>query len=349
MQIIKPDTKINFVEKIRIALIMSSIVIAAGLIYMSIYGLNYGIEFKGGTEVRVKFNKSIKISKLRNSVAKLGYLSPTVQTVGSSGNEYLIYVNKAVSDTQSKGIAYKIVKNIKKVFPGTNIDLRSVNVIGPKFGKTLRDEAILAIIVATIAILFYVSIRFKVRFAIGAIIALIHDVLVTLAFVAIFHFQFTLQILAAILTIIGYSLNDTIVIFDRIREKLKMTRGKLPLNQIINTGINETLSRTLLTSLTTLFVLIVLFFFGGSVIHGFSFALIVGIISGTYSSIYIASPILLMFKQPLYIEEKGNINKPPDIAIESVTFDTHSDEKKKINRKKQNRSSSSKKKIKYRV
>jgi len=247
MQIIKPNTKINFVEKIRIAITMSSIVIAAGLLYMSIYGLNYGIEFKGGTEVRVKFNKKIKISNLRNSVAKLGYLSPTVQTIGSAGDEYLIYVNKAVSNTQSKGIAYKIVKNIKKVFPGTNIDLRSVNVIGPKFGKTLRDEAILAIIVATIAIMFYVSIRFRFRFAIGAIIALIHDVLVTLAFVAIFHFQFTLQILAAILTIIGYSLNDTIVIFDRIREKLKMTRGKLPLKQIINTGINETLSRTLLT------------------------------------------------------------------------------------------------------
>ncbi len=346
MQIIKPNTKIDFVGKNKIAIIISSVVIAMGLLYISIYGLNYGVGFKGGTEVRVKFGKNIRINKLRNVITKMGFLSPTVQTIGRSKDEYLIYVNKVVSDTQSKGIADKMVTRIKKMFPKVSVDLRSVDVIGPKFGKTLRDKAVLAIIVATIAILLYVTFRFKFRFAVGAIIALMHDVLVTLTFVAIFHFQFTLQTLAAVLTIIGYSLNDTIVIFDRIRERLKMARGKLPLKQLINLGINETLSRTLLTSLTTLFVIVVLFFFGGSVIHGFSFALMIGIISGTYSSIYIASPILLAFKQPLYTEENENINNRSNVIISD---NANSGSGGNSKRKSKHRNSSSKKQLKYRV
>ena len=306
MQFIKPDVNIDFVGKRKIALLVSAVVIVAGLVYMALFGLNYGIEFKGGTEVRIKFEKPIKINKLRSSIEAL-YRSPDVQTIGNS-NEYVIYVNKIVENTQSKSIASDMLAKIKKDFPGNRIDLRSVNSIGPKFGKTLKSKAILSIIIATIAILIYVSVRFRFRFAIGAIIALIHDVLVTLAFVAIFDFQFTLQILAAILTIIGYSLNDTIVVYDRIRENIRLSKRKITFDKIINRAINETLSRTILTSGTTLLVIIVLFFFGGSVIHGFSFALLIGIISGTYSSIYIASPVLLMFKKNSYIESNTVTN-----------------------------------------
>jgi len=334
MQFIKPDVNIDFVGKRKIALLVSAVVIVAGLVYMALFGLNYGIEFKGGTEVRIKFEKPIKINKLRSSIEAL-YRSPNVQTIGNS-NEYVIYVNKIVENTQSKSIASDMLAKIKKDFPGNRIDLRSVNSIGPKFGKTLKSKAILSIIIATIAILIYVSVRFRFRFAIGAIIALIHDVLVTLAFVAIFNFQFTLQILAAILTIIGYSLNDTIVVYDRIRENTRLSKRKITFGKIINRAINETLSRTILTSGTTLLVIIVLFFFGGSVIHGFSFALLIGIISGTYSSIYIASPVLLMFKKTAYIEN--------DTSASSKDTPEQKRQEKVERKQQKKRSSSAKKK-----
>ncbi len=343
MQFVRPDINIDFVGKRKIAIMISAVVIAAGLVYIALFGLNYGIEFKGGTEVRIKPSRPISIKQLRKSVVKLGYRSPTVQTVGSS-DEYLIYVNKIIKSTQSKGIADKIISGIKKSFPGNSIDLRSVNSIGPKFGKTLKEKAILAIIIATIAILIYVSIRFRFRFAVGAVIALIHDVLVTLAFIAIFHFQFTLQILAAILTIIGYSLNDTIVVYDRIRENIRLNKKKSTFEKVINKAINETLSRTILTSGTTLLVVAVLFFFGGAVIHGFSFALLVGIVSGTYSSIYIASPILLIFKKPIDIG--GNLEASNDKEISKQDKITDQRQKKSpANKSKRKRSQ----KVAYKV
>ncbi len=294
MEFIKPGINYNFIGLRWKMLALSLIVIAAGLI--SIFakgGLNYGIDFAGGTLIQVRFEKPIKIDDLRDAVSKVFKGDITVQDFGgmeAKGREYIIRVEKSPKTPQQ--VAKELSAFLKKHFKGNRAEIRRVEMVGPKAGRELREKGLLAIIYSIIGMLIYITWRFEFRFAIGAILALIHDVLVTIGVFSMTNKEFNLPILAAILTIVGYSLNDTIVVFDRIRENMKKLKG-VAFEDLVNRSINETLSRTILTSLTTLIAVLVFFIFGGGVIRDFAFALIVGIVAGTYSSIYIASPVVI--------------------------------------------------------
>ncbi len=303
IRIIKPDVFIDFVSKFKIAIVISLLVIAVGIASLVVQGgPKLGIEFKGGTSIEVQFNKPVKVVDLRNAIK----LSPSfkdskIQSFGKTNQEFIMYTKASTSST-TKNIEDELKTSLDKKFKNSYTILK-VDMVGPKIGKEFKDKGIEATIIALFAILIYISIRFQYRFALGAIAALTHDVLITVGFLSLFGYEFTLDVVAAILTIVGYSINDTIVIFDRIREKVNNNR-KLSNADAINKGVNETLSRTILTAGTTLFVVLALYLFGGHDLKGLSFALLVGIISGTYSSIFIASPILLIFKGPLIPEKK---------------------------------------------
>ncbi len=302
VQIVKPGILIDFVSKFKLAVSISIILIVVGIGHLIIKGPKLGIEFKGGTSIQVEFDKPIKVTQLRNAIKDSRIFSDSrIQNIGSSNKRFIIYTKVSTSST-TKSIEDTLKPLLKSKF-GDTFKILEVDMVGPKIGKEFRDKGIIAIVLSLIAILIYISLRFQYRFAFGAILALIHDVLITVGFLSLFGYEFTLDVVAAILTIVGYSVNDTIVIFDRIREKVKSNR-KLSNVEAINQGISETLSRTVLTAGTTLFVVLALFLFGGHALKGMSFALLVGIISGTYSSIFIASPVLLLFKGQLIPEKK---------------------------------------------
>jgi len=268
----------------------SSLLILVGLISIAISGgLKYGIDFAGGTLVQLQFKNPPDIEVIRDGLKTIGLGDSTIQEFGSK-KDILIRVEK--SEEKLEAVGAMVRRSLSGEFNIEEITLERVEMVGPKVGRDLREKALLSILYAIIGIVIYISWRFELQYAIAAIIALIHDVLVTMGAFSIFDKEFTLVIVAAFLTIIGYSLNDTIVVFDRIRENLRR-KGKFSTTDIINASINQTLSRTLLTSGTTLLVVVALFFFGGEIIHDFSFALLVGIFIGTYSSIFIASVFLV--------------------------------------------------------
>ncbi len=290
MQLFKDVTHIDFMGKIQTAKIFSSILILVGLVSIVISGgLKYGIDFAGGTLVQLQFKSPPDIEVIRDGLKTIGLGESTIQEFGSK-KDILIRVERSEEKLEAVGAMVK--RSLSGKFNVEEITLERVEMVGPKVGKDLREKALLSILYAIIGIVIYISWRFELQYAIAAIIALIHDVLVTMGAFSIFDKEFTLVIVAAFLTIIGYSLNDTIVVFDRIRENLRR-KGKLSTTDIINASINQTLSRTLLTSGTTLLVVLALFFFGGEIIHDFSFALLVGVFVGTYSSIFIASVFLV--------------------------------------------------------
>ena len=292
MEIFKRVTEYNFMAKKTMAIVLSSVVILVGIISMITHGgLKYGIDFDGGTLVQLKFKTPPAIEDLRDGLKTIGLGDSTIQEFGSK-NHILIRVEK--SEEKLEEIGSEVKNSLIGKFQADDILVERVEMVGPKVGKDLREKAILSIIYAIIGIVIYISWRFELQYAIAAIIALVHDVLVTMGAFSLVDKEFTLVIVAAFLTIIGYSLNDTIVVFDRIRENLRR-KGKSTLSDIINVSINQTLSRTLLTSGTTLLVVVSLFFFGGEIIHDFSFALLVGILVGTYSSIFIASVFLVFW------------------------------------------------------
>lgn len=296
MEFIKPGTKINFLGIRRLAFGLSGIVICVSIISIILHGgLNYGIDFEGGTLVQVKFAEPTRVETVKENLESIGLGGSLVQRFGEKKeNEYLIRVEKSVSDLA--GLSLQIEETLQKAYGKEGAEIRRTEMVGPKVGKDLRKKGILAIIYALVGILIYITWRFEFIFAVGAIIALAHDVMITVGAFSITNKEFTLPIVAAILTIIGYSLNDTIVVYDRIREnRRKMRRDSFA--GIINASINETLSRTLLTSLTTLIVVVILFIFGGGVIHDFAFALLVGVLVGTYSSVFVASPIILTWQE----------------------------------------------------
>jgi preprotein translocase subunit SecF len=296
MEFVKPGTKINFLGIRRFTFGLSALLIGATVISIILHGgLNYGIDFAGGTLVQVKFSEPIQVERIKENLASIGLGESLVQRFGEKGgNEYLIRVEKSVSDLE--GLSGQIERTLQEVYGKDGVEVRRTEMVGPKVGKDLRRKGILAIIYALVGILIYVTWRFEFIFAVGAIIALAHDVMITVGVFSITNKEFTLPIVAAILTIIGYSLNDTIVVYDRIRENGRKMRRE-PFATIINSSINETLSRTFLTSVTTLIVVVILFIFGGGVIHNFAFALMVGVLVGTYSSIFVASPIILTWQQ----------------------------------------------------
>ena len=290
MQLFKDKTHFDFMGKIKGAMVLSGIVILIGLGSIAVSGgLKYGIDFAGGTLVQLQFKSPPDIEVIRDGLKTIGLGESTIQEFGSK-KDILIRVER--SEEKLEAVGAMIKRSLSGKFNIDEIILERVEMVGPKVGRDLREKALLSILYAIIGIVIYISWRFEFQYAIAAIIALIHDVLVTMGAFSIFDKEFTLVIVAAFLTIIGYSLNDTIVVFDRIRENLRR-RGKSSLSEIINSSINQTLSRTLLTSGTTLLVVVALFFFGGEIIHDFSFALLVGIFVGTYSSIFIASVFLV--------------------------------------------------------
>ena len=290
MQLFKDKTHFDFMGKIKGAMVLSGIVILIGLGSIAVSGgLKYGIDFAGGTLVQLHFKSPPDIEVIRDGLKTIGLGESTIQEFGSK-KDILIRVER--SEEKLEAVGAMIKRSLSGEFNIDEITLERVEMVGPKVGRDLREKALLSILYAIIGIVIYISWRFEFQYAIAAIIALIHDVLVTMGAFSIFDKEFTLVIIAAFLTIIGYSLNDTIVVFDRIRENLRR-RGKSSLSEIINSSINQTLSRTLLTSGTTLLVVVALFFFGGEIIHDFSFALLIGVFVGTYSSIFIASVFLV--------------------------------------------------------
>jgi len=252
---------------------------------LSTNGLKLGIDFTGGTLIEVGYQQSADLSEIRKTLTESGFNGANVQYFGST-NEILIRLEPQT--ISSAKLSTKIIRLL-----GDDVDIRRVEFVGPKVGEELTNDGGLAMLYALIGILIYVAFRFEYRFALGSISALIHDVIITLGFFSLFEFEFDLTVLAAILAVIGYSLNDTIVVFDRIRENFLSTRHVDPA-KIVNGALNQTLSRTIMTSLTTLLVLLALFFLGGEIIHSFAMALLVGVLIGTYSSIYVASSVILV-------------------------------------------------------
>jgi preprotein translocase subunit SecF len=294
LEIIKPGTNFDFVGKIKFFLTLSGLLIAISFISIIVRGgLQYGIDFAGGTLVQVKFKSPVEISSIKTNLKNVATREITIQGFGEE-NEYLIRLAGITPDLET--LSGKIQSDLEKGFGKANFEIRRVEMVGPRVGKDLRDKATLAIIFSLIGMLIYIWWRFEFRFGVGAIIALAHDVIITVGALSLTNKPIDLTIIAALLTIVGYSVNDTIIVCDRIRENMrKMAREKL--EKLINVSINETLSRTILTSGTVLLVLIALFLLGGGVIHDFAFALIIGVIVGTYSSIYIASPLVIFWEQ----------------------------------------------------
>jgi preprotein translocase subunit SecF len=295
MDLIRPNTHIDFIGKKKYTFWISAIVLLISLGSVFLFGgLKYGVDFAGGILIQVKFSKPVDISEVRNAMDTMGSKEAMVQAFGGE-NEYLIRVEKASGDLEA--LSKKIQVSLQEQFKGKPLEIRRVEVVGPKVGKDLKEKAMLAVGLSFLAILIYVAWRFKqVSYGLGGIVALLHDVIVTYGAISIAGIEYSLNVLAVILTIIGFSINDTIVIFDRVREDVKKFR-KEDLETIFNTAINETLGRTVLTSGTVMMVVLVLFFFGGPVIHDFAFALIVGLITGTYSTVYIASPVVLLWEK----------------------------------------------------
>jgi preprotein translocase subunit SecF len=302
MELIRPNTRIDFIGKQKYTLWISAIVILISLGSVFLFGgLKYGVDFAGGILIQVKFSKPVDISEVRNAMDVMGSKEAMVQAFGGE-NEYLIRVEKASEDLEA--LSKKIQISLQEYFKGKPLEIRRVEVVGPKVGKDLKEKALLAVGLSLLAILIYVAWRFKqVSYGLGGIVALFHDVIVTYGAISIAGIEYSLNVMAVILTIIGFSINDTIVIFDRVREDVKKLR-KENLETIFNTAINETLGRTILTSGTVMMVVLILFFFGGPVIHDFAFALIVGLITGTYSTVYIASPVVLFWERHITSRRK---------------------------------------------
>ncbi len=313
MEFLKKDLQINFLGHRKRAAVISAALIIAGVVSIFYQGLNWGLDFTGGTLVEVRYGEQVSVDEVRGQLGEGGVEDATVQYFGTSRDVMIRLPSNTVEGSAAE-LSTKIVETLRAPYGevltesvagglqncqksnGTAgecfVQMRRVEFVGPKVGEELTEQGGLAMIYALIGILIYVAWRFEWRFAIGSVAALVHDVLITVGMFSIFQFEFSLAVLAALLAVIGYSLNDTIVVFDRIRENFRRSRHGTSV-EIMNRSINQTLRRTILTSVTTLIVVLTLLIFGGEVIRGFSFALLIGVLVGTYSSIFIASPVVL--------------------------------------------------------
>ena len=282
--------------------ILSVSLVVVSLLLLTFKGLNFGIDFKGGTLIELRVSESkINISSLRDNLNQMNLGDVSVKKFGNETDFLIKFENN-----DNKNVIEKIKKNLDKSF-GNNFNFRRVENVGPKVSAELLKSGIIAISVALILMLIYIWIRFEWQFSLGAILALFHDVIVTLGLFSLLGLEINLSIIAAVLTIVGYSMNDTVVIFDRVRENLRKY-SDIKIFELTNISINETLSRTLITSITTLLALLSIFFFGGEILRGFSLAMIFGVIFGTYSSIYIANTVLVRLRvsQKTVLKEDGN-------------------------------------------
>ena len=284
------DNKFNFSSKFRVANIFSLILIVTSVLFIFFKGLNYGIDFKGGTLIELRAS-STGASEIRTALNKMDLGDVNVKNFGQEG-DYLIKVEQKENDGNK--IIPQIKENLSENLK-TEINFRRVENVGPKVSSELLQSGIIAISLSLVAMLFYIWIRFEWQFSIGSIIALFHDVVITLGIFSVLSLEINLSIIAAVLTIVGYSMNDTVVIYDRIRENLNKF-NRLNIKEIADLSINDTLARTIITSVTTLLALLSIFILGGEILKGFSFAMILGVVIGTYSSIFVASPMLKFFK-----------------------------------------------------
>lgn len=290
MEIFKSEKNYDFMGKRKAFLGLSSILLIASIVLLLTKGLNLGIDFAGGTIVQVKYTQNAPINDIRDTLKSTKYSNASITKFGSD-DEIIIRITGSSSD-----ISNDISDEIHKILKTTGeFEVRRVDIVGPKVGGELREKGIMALALSMIVILAYVSFRFEWRFAVASIFALAHDIIIALGAISLFNIEVNLDILAAILTILGYSLNDTIIVFDRIREGIQTSKESI-LEKVVNESVSRTLSRTTLTSLTTFFVVATLFFFGGEIIHGFAFTMLVGVIVGTYSSIFIAASFLVQLK-----------------------------------------------------
>jgi preprotein translocase subunit SecF len=280
------DLKVyNFMGLRKFALAFSILMLVASVVSLSTKGIVFGLDFSGGTQIEVGYEKPADVSVLRQQLVSAGFESPVVVHFGAE-TDVLIRLQGEPDQTLAERVYSVLQSN------GDKIELRRVDFVGPQIGEELREDGGLGMLAALAVVMLYVAVRFQFKFALGAVLALVHDVIITMGFFSIFALEFDLTVLAAVLAVVGYSLNDTIIVFDRIRENFRKIRKAEPVD-VINESMSQTLWRTINTSFTTMLVLLALFFLGGELIHNFSVALIVGIGVGTYSSIYVASTLLL--------------------------------------------------------
>jgi len=302
----KPKTMINFMGKRKLAMVFSLLLLIVSIGSIATKGLNLGIDFTGGYLIEAGYQSEVNLDEVRGALAGAGFNDVQVQNFGTSKDIIVRIAPRA--DINKATIGDNVLSVLMKTSE-QEVEMRRVEFVGPQVGDELRDDGGIALLVALGGILIYISMRFQLKSAVGAILALVHDVIITIGLFSILQLEFDLTVLASILAVIGYSLNDTVVVLDRIRETFRSVRKTSP-EDILNMSINQTLSRTLVTSLTTLLVLFALFFFGGEIIHGFALALIVGVVIGTYSSVYIASSTLMMMniqKQDFLVVAKEEI------------------------------------------
>lgn len=310
MQLFKKETQFKFMNGRKVAMIFSAILLVISLGSMITKSMNWGIDFTGGTLIEVGYPEAVELAPIRSSLDQAGFGDAIVQHFGTASDVLIRIAPRA--DQSSASLSDKVVTALRD--ENSAVEMRRQEFVGPQVGEELTEDGGLAMIYALIGILIYVAMRFEYRFALGSVAALVHDVIITLGFFALFQIEFDLTVLAAVLAVIGYSLNDTIVVFDRIRENFRKVR-KGSSEEVVNRSLNQTLARTLMTSITTLIVLIALFIFGGELIHGFATALIIGVLIGTYSSIYVASASALALgisKEDLMPVEKEGANEQID-------------------------------------
>jgi len=305
MKILNRKTAIDFMGKANIAMILSALMIVVSIVSLSTRGLNFGLDFTGGTLIEVSYPSPPNTIEVRNNLANAGF-DALVQTFGAA-TDIVVRIPPTDKEESSAELSTRVLAALNQGVEG-DVQMRRVEFVGPQVGDELTEQGILAVIYAMVGAFLYIMFRFQWRFSVGAIAALIHDVIISMGILSLVQIEFDLTVVASILAVVGYSLNDTIVVFDRIRENFPRYRKRTPI-EVLNTSINETLSRTLMTGITTLLVLFALFYVGGAIIHGFAFTLIIGIIVGTYSSIYIASASLLLLRVSKYdlmaVEKEG--------------------------------------------
>ena len=295
MELIKPGMTIPFTKYRHLAVGLSTVVNLLVLVFLFAKGPNLGVDFAGGTVVQLKFSQKVSVPDIRSALGSLATSETVIQDFGQQGsNEFLVRLEKTAVEIGTLG--EQLRTGLTQRFGPGRFEIRRIESVGPKVGRELRQQGAWSVIAATIMMGVYIWFRFELRFGLGAVVALIHDVLVTIGALMLAHYEFDLTIIAALLTIVGYSVNDTVIVCDRIRENMRKTRRE-GLEAIINMSINETLSRTIITTGTAIMVLIALFLLGGGVIRPFAFALLVGFFSGVYSTIFIASPVILLWEQ----------------------------------------------------
>lgn len=285
----------DFIKNRKIAYIIPVIIILVGLISIIFQGFNYGIDFAGGTLLQIRFNKSISTTEVRNVLREFNLSQSTIQKL--SENEFVIRIGKIDSE-QRMEILTAFKENL------TDLEVLRVETVGPVIGENLKKLAFYALLFAFIGIILYITIRFEFKFSIVSILALCHDCLIVLGIFSLLQKEITISIIAAVMTIVGYSINNTIVILDRLRENIKF-KTREPFENLINMSINQSLSRTINTTLTTIIPILTLYFFGGNILSDFALALFIGMVAGTYSSIFIASPLLLEWNKIFKIHQKG--------------------------------------------